>query len=423
MTVALDTLADGTANASPRSRAKWLLTTGFFVYTLLILAGHIMGFAPAYAYLHTVCPDGCALTPANAQALARNSLSIAFSVNLYIIIQVLYILVSAGIALLIVLKKPGQWVPLGLSCFLVALSAYEGADYPALATAYPVLDLPSRLLIYLGMGILGMYALLTFPNGKFGSRLVLAYFGFQAIEGLLAILIASPIVRMFDDVFGLLTFPIILFILIYRYRRLLNAREQAAIKWLILSFSVFILLIILALLVLPAIAPEDSLIFLALNLVGFFGCGINIAGFLMAVLYANAFDIDIFVRRTLLYTLLTAILALLYAALVLGSQFVLALFSAQLSGFPIVLVGSTLVVAALFQPLRHRLQQTIDRRFYRQKYDASRIIEQFSANLRSEIDLGELSERLVMVVHDTMQPAHVSLWLRQRARTEKSSPL
>ena len=149
---------------------------------------------------------------------------------------------------------------------------------------------------------------------------------------------------------------------------------------------------------------------------GFFGCGINITGFLMAVVYANAFDIDIFIRRTLVYTLLTAILILVYTGLVLGSQVVLATFSAQVAGSSVVLVGSTLVIAALFQPLRRRIQNVIDRRFYRKKYDAEKTLAAFSASLQSEVDLQQLRAHLLSVVQETMQPAHVSLWLRPPER-------
>ena len=421
MTAALDTQVQEKSNKTSRSRAAWLMTVGFLVYTLLILIGHIVGFPLGYAYLHTVCPSGCSLTPENVRALEHIGLSISFYANLYMVIQALYILVSVGIALLIVFKKPGQWVPLGLSFFLIWFSAYEGADYPALVAAYPILNVPVQLLLFLGGGILGFYAFLTFPNGKFGSRWVLGFYLVSVFEGVLAVFITTPVFVLINSVFSFLSFFIILGVLIYRSRRLLNARERAATKWIILSLSIFIPTVILVFFVLPAVAPADSLALLIVNIAGFFGCGINIAGILMAVLYANAFDIDVFVRRTLVYTLLTAILALLYAGMVFGSQFGLATFSPQAAQSPFILVGSTLVIAALFQPMRHRIQRTIDRRFYRQKYDASRVIERFSASLHSEIDLADLSEQVVAVVQETMQPAHVSLWLREPSRTKNQS--
>jgi hypothetical protein len=164
--------------------------------------------------------------------------------------------------------------------------------------------------------------------------------------------------------------------------------------------------------VVPAVVPADSFALLIVNIGGFFGCGINIAGCLMAVLYANAFDIDVFVRRTLVYTLLTATLAVLYVGLVLGSQVAFATFSPQASQSPLILVGSTLIIAALFQPLRHGIQRTIDRRFYRRKYDAAKTITAFSATLRQEVDLDQLREQLLTVVQETMQPASLSLWIR-----------
>jgi hypothetical protein len=141
---------------------------------------------------------------------------------------------------------------------------------------------------------------------------------------------------------------------------------------------------------------------------------LNIAGFLMAVLYANAFDIDVFVRRTLVYTLLTATLAVLYAGMIVGSQVVFATFSSQAAQSPLILVGSTLIVAALFGPLRHGIQRTIDRRFYRRKYDAARTIAAFSASLRQEVDLEQLHEQLLAIVQETIQPASLSLWIRPR---------
>jgi hypothetical protein len=365
MTVVLDTPRQEATNKRSHLRRARLMLGGFLVYTLLILMGHIVGFPLGYAYLHTVCLSGCSLTPGNVRALEHLGLSITFYAHLYMVIQVLYILVCVGIALLIVFKKPGQWVPLGLSCWLLWFSAFEGVDYPALVTAYPALNVPVQLLLFLGGAILGTYALFKFPNGTFGSRWIVGFYLVCVLEGVLTIFITTPVFVAINTVFSLLSFPIIVGILIYRSRRLLTARERAATKWLIVSFSIFIPTLLLVFFVVPVVVPADSFALLIVNFAGFFGCGINIAGILMAVLYANAFDIDVFVRRTLVYTLLTTILASLYVGMVLGSQFVLATFSPQAAQSPLILVASTLVIAALFQPLRHRIQRSIDRRFYR----------------------------------------------------------
>jgi K+-sensing histidine kinase KdpD len=192
----------------------------------------------------------------------------------------------------------------------------------------------------------------------------------------------------------------------------LNARERASIKWLIVGWCIFIPIVVLFGLVVPTLAAADSLALLVANFAGFFGCGINIAGCLMAVLYANAFDIDVFVRRTLVYTLLTAILTLFYAGLVIGARMVFSAFGPEEVQSPLILVGSTLAIAALFQPLRRRLQQMIDRRFYRRRYDATQTLAAFSAAMRQEVDVDQLREQLVAVVQETMQPSHVSLWLQ-----------
>ncbi len=423
MTVALDTPVREASNTPSRPRTAWLMLVGFLIYMLLILAGHLVGFPLGYSYLHTVCPSGCSLTPGNVHALEQMGLSITFYATLYLVIQVLYILVCVGVAVLIVVKKPGQWVPLGMSAFLVGLSAYEGTDYPALAAAYPVLSAPTQLLIGLGMGLLGMYALVTFPNGQFGSRWVLGFYLVNSVAVVLFAFLTAPVFVLINTVFNQLSCPIIVGILIYRSRRLLNPKERAATRWIIASLSLFILIILPVFLLFPALAPADSLALLVVNVAGFFGCGINIAGFLMAILYANAFDIDVFVRRTLVYTLLTATLALVYVGLVLGSQAALATLSQEAAQSPLLLVGSTLVVAALFQPLRRRIQALIDWRFYRQKYDARRIIERFSTSLQGKADLAEISEQLLTVVKETMQPSHVSLWLRKPTRAENSSML
>ena len=108
----------------------------------------------------------------------------------------------------------------------------------------------------------------------------------------------------------------------------------------------------------------------------------------------------------------------------IGLESLVRLFTGQVSQTPVVIVASTLAIAALFQPLRCSIQIIIDRRFYRRKYDAARTLAAFSATLRNEVDLHQLCEHLVAVVQETMQPAHVSLWLRspQKRQVQEEEP-
>jgi hypothetical protein len=130
----------------------------------------------------------------------------------------------------------------------------------------------------------------------------------------------------------------------------------------------------------------------------------------IAVLRARLFDIDVIINRTLLYGSLTATLIALYFGGIVVLQRLFVLLTGQQSTLAV--VASTLLIAALFNPLRRRIQAFIDRRFYRRKYDARKTLEAFSTKLREGTDLDALSNDLVGVVRETMQPAHVSLWLR-----------
>jgi hypothetical protein len=239
---------------------------------------------------------------------------------------------------------------------------------------------------------------------------------------------------------GWVGFPILLVLftclagaMVYRYRRGATLSERQQIKW--LAFFIILDLVLnwigpvaLSLLFPQAFGPH-SLLNVLYQLVWpltVLGIPISIG---IAILRYRLWDIDIIINRTLVYGLLSAILALLYVGMVLGLQFLFdRIAGPTTANSPLILVGSTLIIAALFQPLRHRIQRTIDRRFYRSKYDARRTIANFSATLRGEVELAQLSAQLVAVVEETMQPAHVSLWLNkpQQSRPafykEKDSP-
>ena len=186
--------------------------------------------------------------------------------------------------------------------------------------------------------------------------------------------------------------------------------ERQQLKWFVFAVAVFPPLFGLAIvadLVLDAqFGPGDHYVDFFIIMIAVLLIPISMG---ISILRYRLYEIDLIVNRTLVYAALTAILAGVYLSIVVVLQAAVASFATDSD---IAIVVSTLVVAALFRPLRVRLQGFIDRRFYRRKYDARRTLEQFSAHLREQVELGALSSQLVGVVQETMQPRHASLWLR-----------
>jgi hypothetical protein len=202
------------------------------------------------------------------------------------------------------------------------------------------------------------------------------------------------------------------------FLRLRRARggEREQIKWLAYAASVVVIGAILTYVIPEATdAQWVGQVGLALLAVGFVGIPIAIG---IAILRYRLYDINLLINRTLVYGALTAILGAHYFGSIIWLQIAFVELTGQRSTLAV--VASTLVIATLFRPWQGWVQAFVDRRFYRRKYDARKTLEEFSAKLRNETDLDALSEDLTSVVRETMQPAHVSLWLRRNHDPEKS---
>ncbi|HXZ05143.1 MAG TPA: hypothetical protein VEH81_09930 [Ktedonobacteraceae bacterium] len=205
-----------------------------------------------------------------------------------------------------------------------------------------------------------------------------------------------------------------IFSVIVRFRRA-KGDERLQLKW--LAYGTILSLLILVVIMVLTFANVttgffSSLLFYLPVLIISISVGI-------AIMRYRLYNIDILINRTLVYGTLTVLLALIYFGLIFMLQSLVRVLTGQISQTPLVLVASTLLIYAIFRPLRNRIQQVIDRRFYRRKYDAAKVVEEFSATLRTELDLDQLQEHLISVVQETMQPAHVSLWLRPPERDNK----
>jgi hypothetical protein len=203
-----------------------------------------------------------------------------------------------------------------------------------------------------------------------------------------------------------------LLVQVYRYRSVSTARQRQQTKWVVFGTALAVggnigARLLYYLVFLPLFHGSALAGALEITLIMFALLAIPVT-FGNAIFSARLWDIDVFIKRTLVYGTLTTTLALLYVGLVISLQFLLRGIITN----GVAIVVSTLAIAALFQPLRRRIRAVIDRRFFRRKYDAAQTIAAFSATLRNEVDLTQLTAHLVSVIEETMQPTHVSIWLR-----------
>ena len=256
-----------------------------------------------------------------------------------------------------------------------------------------------------GLGIIGFvvgYALEAGPLGDF-PELVNPY-GVDSPAVVIATLVANVVVG------GSMVAAAIS--LIVRARRA-GRVERQQIKWLGYGGAVVVGTIFVS----GGISVWSETLSIAAISLGLLGLPVFTG---VAIVRHRLYDIDVLVNRTLVYGSLTATLALIYFGGVVGWQYVFRALTGQ--GSTLAVVASTLAIAALFNPLRRRVQDFVDRRFYRRKYDAVKTLAAFSTRLREETNLDALRDDVVEVVRDTMQPEHVSLWLRPETTYETKRP-
>ena len=421
--------------ANTRLTDPWLTITRV-VWLVLVIPGlglFLASLLVSYQQMQTVCVDPVmcnltgALTAKELQALASSG----FTLNEYATLLTIFFAITAAIwyavGFLIFWRRSDDWLALLAAFVLVMFNITNvGNTASALSFAFPILALPLSLANLLGQASLLVFFLL-FPNGRLVPRwmglillLIIIFTFFSTFPS-----ITSPFNANWPGWLNLMVYLVVFGAIIssqiYRYRRVSTPVQRQQTKWIVLGVTVA-LVVVIGVLVIQSLVPYSvapnlggTLLFLTIWPIALLLIPLSI-GF--SIMRYRLYDIDFLINRTLVYGTLTVLLALVYVGLIFALQYLLRGIISQNNDVAIVV--STLAIAALFQPLRHRIQAIIDRRFYRRKYDASKVVEAFSATLRNEVDLNLLSEHLITVVQDTMQPAHVSLWLRKSGQERKA---
>jgi hypothetical protein len=393
----------------------WLLIArlGCASVTLLSLVIWLWGLPYRYAQFATICTAQCGdqqPTPDIAQLFQAARLTVDYYSAFMGTVEALFAATFMVFAALIFWRKSDTVIGL-LTTLLLATTAVTQTDGDALASASSLWAPVVNLIQPLSFIALVMF-LYLFPDGRFAPR----WTGWLVLVWSPIFLVTSAVVSPADFLIPLFAFLVFsLFAQVYRYRQVSTPLQRQQTKW--VMFAVIVALLGSIILVLAGDFLHIGQFFGAWGLLT-----INTALYLLSVLIPisigvsiarfRLWDLDALINKALVYGLLSATLAVIFAGVILGLETIAGAFIASSSLGPIALVISTLLVAALFQPLRARLQSVIDQRFYRHKYDATRTLQAFGATLRGEVELADLSESLVAAVQETMQPASITLWLR-----------
>ena len=397
-----------------RGRPLLIARMTWVVLVAVVLGLDAAGIPYAYAQYReickgAVCADPARLTPEGVNDLRQVGISPEFyAAYVGVGLSAVVVLVFLAVAAVIFWHRSGDRMALFASYGLVV---FGGAAITDLAAAHPALWFPAHLLNYVGQVSFGVFFYL-FPDGRFVPRWTRWLAVAVALLFVPDVFFPGSSLTDLIDPFFYFYIGSLLFAQIYRYLRVSTPAQRQQTRWVVFGFSV-------------ALAGFMATIFLyefvtAIGRSGPLGEMIGetvVYAFLlliplsigMAILRSRLYDIDVLINRTLVYGSLTALLVAVYLGCVVSLQYAIRALTGGTSELAI--VTSTLAIAALFNPLRRRIQTFIDRRFYRKKYDAEKTLARFGSRLRDETDLDRLGDELTSVVRETIQPAHVSLWL------------
>jgi hypothetical protein len=396
------------------ARAVWLA-----LFSLIFIV-YFMGFPEAFKL-------ALLLRPETVAGLERFGIPVSFPAVYTISLDTVTILVFACFAALIVWRRSDDWMVMFVSLTLLSSAMLYTA--PAFEAKVPMLLLA---LLAAFAEICQVAFVYLFPDGRCVPRwiwvLLIPLFVWRPVMwGVDYLPNFFSLKRSGENFFyipqdsrDLTLFLALLFVgilaQVYRYQHYSTPAQRQQTKWLLLG-GVFVILVIssyvLALNTVPMLrqlSSEALLMRLLSRTINHLALMLIPLILTFSILRYRLWDIDTLINRTLVYGTLTGSLALVYFGCVIALQFLLHGFT---GGSTLAIGASTLAIVILFHPLRRRIQHSIDRRFYRSKYDTVRTLEAFSAAMREEVNLTQLTEQLITVVQDTMQPVSVSLWLRQ----------
>jgi len=409
----------------PNPAHRWLFLASWIVVALAYLIFFVLDLRLDYAQLLLPCEGAdcnyLAISQAEIDVLESWGLSsetYALILNSATVLGVAACWLLGG---LIIWRQGNTRIGWAVSLTLVVIPITMISDVDNVVAHYPNLLIPSTILSTVGTFVM-LGFLYLFPSGRFYPRwayvpVIITFLVFELFSAGFNRFINLPVIKEFGPLIlvGLLLLAGAFQILRYQHESTQVERQQT--KWILLGMFLLIInfpiwfLAFGEVVAIPSGQPRllASMAGWLTNMLFTISLPLTMA---IAIMRYRLWDIDLVVRRTLQYGLLTGLLALTYFSGIVILQTILGPLTGS-GNSPIVIVLTTLGIAILFNPLRRRVQDFIDRRFYRRKYDAEKALHGFATIARDEVDVDRLSIALLGVIEETTQPEHISLWIKQ----------